>query len=570
MNERTGVNMFLINLLPHHRPGILLLAFLACAGAMPASFPDPSRLYPGEYELYLDPAAPFRDIMQAEIRWAGEKLQLKPADLDHPFDLAPVAGQPRIFEIFDKEGTLLYYPGKPVRVEFEMKHGVVWLLIRNEEVCYRGRRIGPAAGREGRPGVLTAKEVRADLRQLRRIMEHVHPALYVFTSKSEFKKLFSRQDKRIAPRLALHDCFSLVAPLVARIGCGHAAVEPPAGYFSAPDAGLWPAKLHVEKEKAFLIESLTGGMPRGAEILAIDGIPLASIITVLKKCITSDGLLDSTLTYRLNRHFSRLYASVYGLRPEFRVRYIPGGLPPAAAVETVIPAVPAGELKKLWPEPGGRTPFDRHLKFEITPDRKAAIMTIHSFGFYDDNAGFQRWTGEAFSRIREEKIKNLILDLRGNDGGDPHCSAHLLKYLSAKPVPYFSRKYGEHYATLAEPRQPAEYPFAGTLWTLVDGGCLSSTTHLCALLKYHRIGCFAGEETAGNYTCNDRSKTFVLSRSGIRVTLARGTYAVAVSGMPRERGIIPDIPVEPRLADLLGGTDPVLSRVLTLLDEKPE
>ena len=151
----------------------------------------------------------------------------------------------------------------------------------------------------------------------------------------------------------------------------------------------------------------------------------------------------------------------------------------------------------------------------------------------------------------------MILDLRDNDGGDPFCSAYLLKYLSDKPVPYFSLKYGAHYATLAQPHIPAERPFAGRSWILIDGGCLSSTTHLCALFKYHGIGRFVGSETAGNYTCNDNSKEFVLSHSGIAVNLARRTYAVAVSGMPRERGIRPDFHVEAKLDDLLGDIDTV-------------
>ena len=43
---------------------------------------------------------------------------------------------------------------------------------------------------------------------------------------------------------------------------------------------------------------------------------------------------------------------------------------------------------------------------------------------------------------------------------------------------------------------------------------------------------------------------------------------MAVDGYPKDRGIIPDFPVQPTIEDLLAGRDPVMERALKYVTEK--
>mgnify|MGYP001814917250 CR=1 FL=1 len=54
-------------------------------------------------------------------------------------------------------------------------------------------------------------------------------------------------------------------------------------------------------------------------------------------------------------------------------------------------------------------------------------------------------------------IDRLILDLRGNGGGDPFCASYLWAYLEPEALPYFEDHYGK-YDTLANPVPAAPYP----------------------------------------------------------------------------------------------------------------
>jgi len=49
------------------------------------------------------------------------------------------------------------------------------------------------------------------------------------------------------------------------------------------------------------------------------------------------------------------------------------------------------------------------------------------------------------------------------------------------------------------------------------------------------------------------------------INCPRGSFATAVSGMADDRGIIPDIMVEPSAEDLINGRDPILEVAFDLI-----
>jgi len=145
------------------------------------------------------------------------------------------------------------------------------------------------------------------------------------------------------------------------------------------------------------------------------------------------------------------------------------------------------------------------LGFEVIEERSTAIMTIQTFIYYDRVPMFKEFLESCFQEIHEKKIANLILDLRGNDGGDPFCAVPLFSYLENESVPYFAEPYGK-YSSLAEQIPLAENHFTGNLFTLIDGRCFSTNGHFCSLLKYHKIGKFIGTEGGATYKCNAGKK----------------------------------------------------------------
>ena len=100
-------------------------------------------------------------------------------------------------------------------------------------------------------------------------------------------------------------------------------------------------------------------------------------------------------------------------------------------------------------------------------------------------------------------------------------------------------------------------PTPGDLLVLINGGCFSTTGHLCSLLKYSGRCKFIGEETGGTYECNDSHVQVKTSATHLRLNVARMTYTAAVTGISRETGILPDYPVDPTIEDVITGHDAV-------------
>jgi C-terminal processing protease CtpA/Prc len=287
--------------------------------------------------------------------------------------------------------------------------------------------------------------------------------------------------------------------------------------------------------------------------------------------ISADGLRDPWKWVMLGKWFHIYAALRFGFPKSYVVTYLaPGKSEPLRAELRSIE-------RKVILEDYDRAPFrvpsaDSNLSFEIIKDRGMAVLAIGHFSYYQDEElkRYKSFVDDAFVQIRRGDIKNLILDLRGNDGGSPFATAHLLSYLEAKPVPYFAKEYGGGYEVLAKPVPRSELPFDGRLFTLIDGGCFSSTGHFCGLLKYHKIGVLVGTETGGTFECNDASHLVNLWNTGLRLYVARVTFTAAVQGMGKATGIEPDYPVEPHIEDVINGRDTIKEYALALIHKSKD
>jgi C-terminal processing protease CtpA/Prc len=205
---------------------------------------------------------------------------------------------------------------------------------------------------------------------------------------------------------------------------------------------------------------------------------------------------------------------------------------------------------------------------KIIEGGNTTLLTINTFGYYDKVPMFHDFIDSVFQVINQEGIENLILDLRGNSGGDPFCAYYLWGYLQPKSLPYFEDHYGK-YDTLANPVPLPINHFSGKLFTLIDGHCFSTTGHFCGLLKYHKTGKFIGNETGATYTCTGNATYPPLENTRIMVGTARvRRYTAAVKNMDPERGIIPDYPVELSREDIINTRDAILEYALMLTGDK--
>lgn len=412
--------------------------------------------------------------------------------------------------------------------------------------------------------IFTIEELKEDFVQMRKILEEDHANLYEYTEADSFNKLFEQQFKLIDHPMNLSDFFKILTPIVAKVGCGHTNVWMPNEYWNSEPDKLFPLKLKMIESNIVVTGSYNNdpSIPNGSIILAINGRPIEDIFSEMKKNYYSDAFIENFILSQVERRFSLIYARRFGFPDKFTITYAPLENK-ISKTEDIKPANIKSVREVVFQN------FNHpELKFEIIDEKSVALMTIQTFIYYDKVAMFKEFLENSFKEIKEKNIANLILDLRGNDGGDPFCAAPLLSYLISKPVPYYAEPYGK-YSELAKPIPLAENRFDGNLFTLIDGRCFSTNGHFCSLLKYHKIGEFVGIEGGASYKCNAGKNThFSLNNTRIILYIGRSTYEVAVKNMDKKKGILPDHYVEQTYEDYLKDKDTTLEFTLELIEQR--
>jgi C-terminal processing protease CtpA/Prc len=247
--------------------------------------------------------------------------------------------------------------------------------------------------------------------------------------------------------------------------------------------------------------------------------------------------------------------------------------------------------KSLYPRDQDREP-SKELQF--LDDGKIACLRYSSFGIDIDEA--RVFMKRSFEEIQSKGSKTLILDMRGNLGGEGEIGSILFSYLVDQPFKYYDdlivnkssgmsysfAKYTDKHRDLVVPpglaelradgkghqtndslttlQQPGKPGFKGTVYILINGRCFSSGAEFLTEVHFHHRATFIGEESAGAYYGNNSSEveriTLPNTKLGLFIPFVSGYMSVGgTHDHEPARGIIPDFPVKRTIADLLAGVD---------------
>ena len=408
------------------------------------------------------------------------------------------------------------------------------------------------------PIIFSKEKLQEDYLQMRNTVEEKHPALYDYTYKEKLDSLFNYYYSRIDKSLEFSEFYKIVSSVLERIGCGHTKLWIPADFWNTAPQRFFPLKLYFNSDKVLVNGCYLSSckIPRGSEIISINDKPMGEIINNLKSITSSDAFINAFKSKSVEKIFSPKYALYYGYPESFIIKYIPPGENEERKIE-----LHSSEGRNIQ-----MNPFrGNDLSLKLLNKNVAALLTINSFIYYDKPDVFKNFIDSSFLVIKNEKINNLIIDLRGNDGGDPFCSSYLLSYIEHEPIPYFAEPYGR-YDSLAKPIPKAKNSFEGNIYTLIDGSCFSTTGHFCSLLKYQKIGKLIGTETGATYTCTGSVQYIDLKNTRLILGTARKQrYSAAVKNMDRTKGIMPDYFVKQSQDDIINNKDAQLEYAISLI-----
>jgi hypothetical protein len=447
-----------------------------------------------------------------------------------------------------------------------------------------------------------------DFRIARSSLEEGHSGIYRYTSKVDLDRAFDAAAGRIDHPLTALEFYRLLAPVVARIKCGHTAVNPPRDLQQAMNRNvpLFPLNVEVLGGKVYVFREYSAeehGL-EGQEIRRINGIPIETILTTMLAATPGDGDSQTVRPWRVGHGggFARLLYSLVGIESPFHVEF----RDPASgkSKDLTLAGVIGPDRQKVAASryPQDKRP-DTSANLKFLEEGKTAILTIYGFGDFGP-AGtkpLNQFLHDAFDEMRTRNSSSLILDVRNNGGGEDALGKQLLSFLLDQPFQYYddlifnAREFSFfRYVNGAKPipenevekradgkyhyivhpnwgiQKPAQPHFAGQVLALMNGGSFSTTCEFLSNLHYRKRATFVGEEAAGGYYGNTSGDmaAVVLPNSKVVVRVPLMTYYLAVKGARPNRSILPDYEVKPGIGDLLSGRDVVMAKAVVLAHEK--
>jgi len=404
-------------------------------------------------------------------------------------------------------------------------------------------------------------QLKEDMQFLRQHLIN-HPQYHLFTAEDAFNALYLAADQNLNADLTLLDFYNLISPIVGKIGCSHTGIRLPENYMNAQRANnhYFPLRLFLKNDKAWVLGSFDDqvNIRAGSEIVRINNVPVKNIMARLLSFIPAEGYNKTTKYFELNKDFGS-YLNLLNNSEQFQIEYIKPGAQEiqSTSIEAVSYALlSSGKMMDMPPSP---------TLLPLIQKQSTAILEIPSFAMQDVNK-YLHLMDSIFELINTSGIRNLVLDLRGNDGGHPIFAAILYAHLSSEEFTYFQEnEQVPEFKPLYNPMEPEEHNFTGKCFTIVDGGCLSTTGHLISLLRYNNRAVFIGEEPGSWFYCNDNSKQYSLPNTRIEINIPQTTFMTAVKGYEMGSPFIVDYPLYVSLEDLKCKSDPWIEYTLSLI-----
>jgi C-terminal processing protease CtpA/Prc len=205
------------------------------------------------------------------------------------------------------------------------------------------------------------------------------------------------------------------------------------------------------------------------------------------------------------------------------------------------------EFKRLAPpaRPSGNT------RVEFLDDGKIARLVIPSLVYGPDRKKTEEVFDQAFDQIRKRASTDLIIDIRGNSGGDSRMGDYVLRFVRPK-----------------QSARPESF-FTGKTYMLTDHIVFSSAVIFADAFRDCKVGTIVGYETGGTPSHYGQPRAFTLENSGIAFGVSSKHFNAP---KPRpgdaDHGVLPDVAVNRELlVPFRKEADPVLAFTLAHIRE---
>ena len=410
-------------------------------------------------------------------------------------------------------------------------------------------------------------------------LKELDPMLYHVMGKDTFDVRVARAEARLQNVDSTLDAIYIMQEFMYGLGDAHAAITASYGYLGVKR--ILPFKVFILDKRIYIRNYPERPELNGAEIYSIDKVKSAAIIDSLKIFYPNDGARD-IVGFGLPALFNSLY-SAFCHESDFYY------------LETSKGAVNAESCDL------GDKYFDELVAYSWTDytvsDSSFSKKVTNDYGYFrfsnfdrmEEGHNVEDEFNSMLMEVNQRNVKNVIIDLRFNSGGDPYIAGRMATHFVKAPFRIFERliltntkhttyesymvrnfSYRFRHAGTKQVNdrrekvkfekglneyQPSGLHFDGTVYVLTGPMTGSSATMLCKYLKDLPNVKFVGSETEGaiNFFCAHRHCELTLPNSHVYVNFGMQIVELKRGSSENEQpiGLIPENAPSYTIEDLL-------------------
>lgn len=493
---------------------------------------------------------------------------------------------------------------------------------------------------------IAVKQLQEDFKYYRMILESAHPGLYQFTSVNTMKHLFDSTYQTLDGDMSIFGFFNKLSFITNEIRCAHTSLFLPESVSDSLDNtdGFFPVPLLYVQGKLLVNSEMEDDLPLGSQVISINNEPVEKIMAGIEMYESVDGYVTQFKQEETALDFAQNYFLGYGPQKTFVVKYINqdtkelndakkrnnpqhdssravGSLQkkninkqaiakPVVSSALVLPRKLKTIIDRNYDERFYAFPDDVDYDLDLWDSIGTARMNVHTFGFdtYSTDRAFTHFLKNSFRLLSSSpRIRNLIIDMRNNTGGNFRDMFNLYSYLTNRYdwrefsgaytvfnripfVPYLAKASNDVEGIQASLDSSFKYHklgrivrqytdngvlhkakthFAGNVFVITNTNVQSAAAYFAALLKDEGRGQIIGSETggSGSSTNSFHILAYELPNTHIRlnVPVVHASFYLQNKKHIAGRGVIPDHTVTLSLTDLKENNDPQLSYILDSL-----
>lgn len=451
---------------------------------------------------------------------------------------------------------------------------------------------------------LSKQEMLQDFSTFKAIYQKANPGLYTYRSKYQIDSIFTENKAKITDSLSYREFYNLLWDVIDFTGSCHNQLKFSNSLFDSlsKEKIFFPIPLKFIEEKLFT-DLTYKNIPLGSEIISVNNLKTKEFLTQISRYKSTDGYNKSGKYKWIETDYlpSYIYFAL-GKQEEYTVEYKQYNS--KEIKKTAVKSTTYSDFYKNYNNRHSKElESHKEYSYKFIDSVKTGLLTVKSFAMGEsETKGYKKYASfldSVFVTIKNQELNNLIVDVRGNGGGNGVNILLLYSYLTQRTyqenisaytlfqeIPFqeyyvyddvesltnfFKEEHSvfkddKYYQTpkFNEVWKPNTNAFQGKIVLLIDPFVASAGSHFSSWMKSDEVPIIIGQETMGGYYGHTGHipMTYELPNSKLLLTFSVVNLKQDVKELADEKfgdGVIPDFEISQIYQDFIENKDTQLN-----------